>query len=321
MRYDYDFEITESPYNQLYGEFLLYGILISVIFKLLRADKLAENTFHFALISPLILGIYVLLPFVIAFGLLSFIKINDSLRNFLSLLFGIATGYYFLLKDSPYGWNIFKNIKCIFFALVTANKDNETYSESHLEEIRKLDRELENELGKKYNYQLLSIFFFLITYFILNDNPAFNWFYHFINYKLNGFFKFLLLFGLLVAGLFLYSKYYDFFCEKIYKKISFLILYLEKDEKFVVIRNADGFQKCEFSIQDKNPWDRSGHTNFYYFVHTVDNELGYWIKPNLAFNHYKHVIPRLKLEGIESFLDKVIEKNENENSKDITNSN
>jgi hypothetical protein len=84
-----------------------------------------------------------------------------------------------------------------------------------------------------------------------------------------------------------------------------LVLFLEKENKFVLLKHKEKYPNYEFYIQNKNPWEGRERTNYYYFVMAEDNEIAYWIKPNLDFTHYRNVIPQLKIIGIEKFLDTV----------------
>jgi hypothetical protein len=303
MNTNYEFETTDSPYSQFYVEFIVYGILLAAVLKILRADRLAGKTFNAAIMLPIFFTLFLALPFALSFAALSLAGLANIFREIISGIVAIVVCYYLIAKNSPEGSSIIENIK--YF--INSKSPKKDYGQkTHIQELQGLDSQLENELNNKFFYQLLMIGLSIFVYFIFQDMPLFQGFYDFLNYGLYPVMKYFLL--LLILGLvtYGYSKYYDFYCGLIYKQLSSLVLFLEREKKFVLIKHKEGYPQYEFSIQKVSPWEGRERTNHYYFVMSEDNQIAYWIKPNLDFTHYKNVIPQLKATGIEGLLDKVI---------------
>lgn len=307
-KYEYEFEKSDSLYSHFFGEFTFYLILIAVILKLLRADKMAGKSFNAAVMLPMVFAVYLLFPFVLSFGVLTILGVTNIFREIFSGISAILCCYFLITNGSSFDSSAIEKIKEFYCEITNESKAKTKLKKTHLEQLTVLDSQLESELNSKFIYQLYLLGFFVFLYIVFQDAVFFRGFYSFLNYNLYPTVKYPFLVVLYAAIAYAYSKYFDFYCSQIFKKISFLVEFLEREHKFVLIKHRNGYPRYEFSIQTENPWECRETTNYYYFVKSEDDKFAYWINTNLDFNHYKKVIPKLKIEGVERLLDSVVKK-------------
>jgi hypothetical protein len=316
----------------IFGGILLWGIYLALAVKLLGAEKLAKTLFEGAFLIPQFGGmafILVSLPYAI-YGLSGYFLESQALRISI-LTFSIVALFivylhssreYFeeeltfleLVKERFVNFKFhveifFDNFKShveIFLAEKILPQESISYSNDYTEIFSKLDSKFRSELDKRSTNNFLAVVFFIFSYYLLKGNEGFE---YFVDYKLSAWFKYLLLITSFFVFLYLYSKYYSLFPKNTYREIFKLVNFLANEKKYVLLISNSSFG-YKFSIENTNPWDTRGNTNYYYFVTSEDGEVAYWLKPSMDYRHFKQIATGIYSVGVEAFLDNVLKKNE-----------
>ena len=133
--------------------------------------------------------------------------------------------------------------------------------------------------------------------------------FEYLMYQLGTFQKYTLLIGFLFLFLFLYNSYYSRDSKLFFSKITDLVNFLEKEKKYVlIVDNPERKGLYSYLIVKYHPWKTKEKTNYYYFTHTKDLDIAYWINSQLDFRHYQNVTNEFSKHGVEGFSDFIISK-------------
>ena len=317
MRHYYDeYENDcEGPTCQLVKgivvDFIFYGIVVAVILKLLRADKLAGFTFNAAFYVPILLGM-IFLPIGLIYSFFHYFNLFSEHRWLISILIIVVLAAiiyinYYRSNRTSYSiawWDLkgwYQDYRSDRFWSSEQVEHRNRSNEQHLDQ---LDAAIHKEIEQRVSYQLLAIGFAIFVYFWFQDYKVFRPIYYFLDYG-SPLIKYPLLFCTLVLVIYGYTKYYNIFAKKRFSQIIAVATILEKEGKFIYFKDKNPHG---FTIQTKTPRTLTEPTKYYYFDLFDDAEeevFAYWINPRLDYKHYVEVMKKIKLIGFEKFLDLV----------------
>lgn len=303
--------------NSIVGDFIFYGIVVAVILKLLRADKLAGFSFKAAFIVPMVfgaVGTVISIPIVLIYILLHYFNLFSEHRWLISILVVVVLAAiiyidHYRSNRRPYSiawWNLKGKFEVYRLNRFWSSDQIKNRNQSNEEHLAQLDATIHKEVDQRFWYQLIAIGFAIFVYFWFRDFKVFQPAYDFLD---NGsaIIKYPLLFFTLVLVLYGYTKYYNIFAKKTFNQIIAMATILEKEGKYIYFKDK---RPHGFTIQKKTPEALITHTTFYYFDFFIEDEdeeeiYAYWINPRIDYDHYVSVMNKIKMIGVESFVEQI----------------
>lgn len=305
--------------NSIVGDFIFYGIVVAVILKLLRADKLAGFSFKAAFIVPMVLGAVgtvISIPIVLIYILLHYFNLFSEHRWLISILVVVVLAAiiyidHYRSNRRPYSiawWNLKGKFEVYRLNRFWSSDQIKKRNQSNEQHLAQLDAVIYKEIEQRFWYQLLAVGFTIFVYFWFRDFKVFEPLYDFLD---DG--SVLIKYPLLVCTLALvvcgYTKYYNIFAKKAFSQIIAMATILEKEGKYIYFKDKSPHG---FTIQTKTPRTLTEPTKYFYFDLFDDDDdddeeevFAYWINPRLDYKHYVDVMKNIKLIGVEKFLDQI----------------
>jgi hypothetical protein len=272
----------------------------------------------------MLVSIFALIPlfiFVATYGLLSLIVESHSLKTYGAIgitVCGIFIYFVTTTKDSDnyfkdltfkekvqIRYQSLKEITTYYFKKYFSSQAESQVKSEHIEMLAFYDYKIKSESENKIWYLLLATIFYVCVYHLLMSQDYFEY----LMYQLSTFQKYTLLMGFLFLFLFLYNFYYSKDSKLFFSKIIDLVNFLEKERKYVlIVDNPQSKGLYSYLIVKNNPWKKRENTDYYYFTHTKEMDIAYWINSRLDFRHYRNVTRGFSIHGVEGFLDLVISK-------------
>lgn len=309
-----------GTYENYVANFIIFGILLAMVLKLLKLDKLASTTFNSAILFPA-LAVIPFLIFVLIYGLLSLIVQSQMLKAYIAIAITACGILMYLVTMNVDSDNYLQEItlkekikiryellkdQAIFYSKKYFFPQSESKEKSeHIEILAFYDYKIKSESENKIWYLALATIFYICVYQLLMDQDYFEYFL----YQLGTFQKYTLVIGFLFLFLFLYNLYYSKDSKLFFSKIIDLVNFLEKEKQYVLIVD-DPERKGLYSylLVKYHPWKNKENTNYYFFTHTKEMDLAYWINSRLDFRHFRNVTNQISKHGVEGFIDLVISK-------------
>lgn len=235
-----------DTYVSFIGNFIIFGILLAMVLKLSKLDKLAFATFQSALLFPMLISILALIPsfiFVVTYGLLSLIVEAHSQKTYGAFGITVCGIFIYFVTTTTDSDNYFKDltfkekvqiryqwlkeIAAYYLKKYFSSQADSQAKSEHIKMLAFYDYKIKSESENKIWYLLLATIFYVCVYHLLMDQDYFEYFMH----QLSTFQKYTLLIGFLFLFLLLYNFYYSKDSKLFFSKIIDLVNFLEKREK------------------------------------------------------------------------------------------
>jgi hypothetical protein len=264
-----------------YGQIIIYSV---IFFKLIRLDTLSGK-----MSLSIIFMLYLFFPLIIIFAFIKYIfNLNNGLNAFISLSLASLVVIYIGKENNTKiseEINITVNQIINWFRL-QAKIDVFENNKSQIEMLNELNSKLEEESGNKIFYIFGLIAFLSLLHSDFKD--IYSNYYYFIEFQLNVFTKYIFL--ILVAGVtaYVYGKYYDFFCSKIYASIVMLVRFSELDKKYIFFikenKRYPYFELIEKKLIEQNIIINT--KNKLEIIRFNEDKYGFLISSNLSYKEF-----------------------------------
>jgi hypothetical protein len=305
-------------FTGVFGNFIIYGILFAVMAKLFRAEKLAYFSLNAAILVPTLIMLTAMalsFPIVLIVIIFNYFNVLNDDKWLVSTLIVAALALILYINDYRNNRTMYSiewwNIKGWYQSYMTSrflSSDKIKYAKrSNEEHLTQLDNSIHKEIEQRFLYQLLIIGLSIFMYFWIQDFQVFQSTYSFLD-NLSVLVKYPLLFLFLALIVYGYTKYYNIFAKQSFNKIVSMATILEKEKKYIYFKDKN---PSGFTIDIKEPRTLREQTKYYYFELFEDGDEGvfaYWINPRIDFEHYVNVMEKIKLIGVENFLDSCTSK-------------
>lgn len=305
---------------EITNEWIFYGLLIAAILKLIRADKIANKFFIFALIGPLF-GVFLLIPISIVYSSLSYFNLSIFNRWLISaLVVAILVLCFLIIKyeirrnsysearrsfTTPW-WRLKKHFVSYFnvyypWSWYNKLKRQSEDQRSNEKKIIEIGQVIDKEIKNRFNYQSLFVFFSIFIYWWLEEFIQMNYPHSFINYEISLFVKYPILLFFLASATYVYTKYYNFFAHSYFYKMISILKILENEQKFLYLKDPKPLQ---LSVLPQIPRAITEPTKYGKFDLIDDQGIYlYWVSSDMKYSEYEKTNKVLNLYGIENYLD------------------
>jgi hypothetical protein len=310
-----------DTYVSVIWNYIIFAIMTAIFLKLLRLGKLSSIIFNSIVFIPFF-SLIPLFIFSLSFGLLSTTVNSNSTKFYLSaaITISILVIYFansldknYYLKDFTFKEklkikyeSLKEQISSYFEKYFTSEIDIQKRND-HVEMFAMWDHIIKKESNDKLWYLFIAVIFYICAYFLLMNLELFE---DLID-SLSAVQKYIYLISLLFLFLFLYNLYYMRYSKIIFSKLIDLISFLEREKKYVlVVDNPIRKGTYNYVIVKYHPWKNKTSPNYYFFTHTKEMNLAYWMNSQLDFRHYKNVTFAFSRYGVEGFLDFIVSKSD-----------
>ncbi len=322
--YRYDCESLACEFaHEITFYWVLYGLLIAALFKLLRFDNIAKQIFSAAFIGP-IFALVMSIPLLVAYSLLAYFNLEEVYRWLIAtLILAVLVGCFFIIKYEvrrnsysseaarslhPPWWDLKSHFVDYFdiyypwswYNKLTRRNKAQLSAEKQVFEIAKI---IGTEVKNRFFYQLSFVCFCIFNYWLFKEFDQIRFIYDFLNYGISAFAKYPIWFTTitLAVATYCYTKYYDIFAKHHFNKMIGFVKMLEKKQTFLYVIDE---RPLQLAVLKQMPRAITDPTKFGKFDYLDDKtQFMYWISADTKYLEYVKTQKVLRRYGIEGYLD------------------